>query len=73
MALFLGWVVYNKEIFFAAWISQIFEVVNAKGGAHQWNVTSREMSQQYKVISSIPVDLKKSDIHTVLQHRRHGL
>ena len=34
-------------IFFAAFISQVFEVVNAGGGAHQWNVTNRDMSQQY--------------------------
>ena len=34
-------------LFLAGFISQIFEVVNAKGGAHQWNVTDREMEQQF--------------------------
>ncbi|KAL6721505.1 hypothetical protein ACLMJK_000609 [Lecanora helva] len=33
-------------IFFASFIAQVFEVVDAKGGAHQWNVTNREMEQQ---------------------------
>ena len=34
-------------IFFAAFAAQAFEVIDAKGGAHQWNVTDREMEQQY--------------------------
>ncbi len=34
-------------LFYAAFVALIFKVVDAKAGAHQWNLTTQDMAQQY--------------------------
>ncbi|KAL8768286.1 MAG: hypothetical protein Q9209_005425 [Squamulea sp. 1 TL-2023] len=37
------------SLFFAIWIALNFKAIDANSGAHQWNLTERQMSQQHKV------------------------
>ena len=39
-----------SQICFAIWVALNFEATNAKGGAHQWNLTTQQMAQQHKVV-----------------------
>ena len=35
---------------FAIWVALNSKVINAKAGAHQWNLTTKQMAQQLKVV-----------------------
>ncbi|KAL8820834.1 MAG: hypothetical protein Q9223_001026 [Gallowayella weberi] len=55
-------------LFFAIWIAFNFKAIDANAGAHQWNLTERQMAQQYKfynysdIFYSLAVGLTKISI-----------
>lgn len=44
------------QAFFCGWTALKFKVTNAGGGVHQWNLTTQDLSDQYRVRypSSVP-------------------
>ncbi|KAL8784287.1 MAG: hypothetical protein Q9213_004045 [Squamulea squamosa] len=36
------------SLFFGVWIAMNFKAIDANSGTHQWNLTERQMAQQYK-------------------------